>query len=61
MLYRVINPLLFLVNIETLYNYSKTVVRSIIKSIFKINRKAFLNLYSKAILAEIKKNLIISR
>jgi hypothetical protein len=60
-LFRIIKPLLFLVNTETLYSYSKIVVRPIIKPVFKINRKTFLSLYSKAILAEIKKDLIISR
>jgi hypothetical protein len=61
MLFRVIKPLLFLVSIEILYSYSKIVVRSIIKSISKINRKTFLSLYSRAVLAGIKKNLIISK
>jgi hypothetical protein len=58
-LFRVIKSLLFLVKAETLYGYSKIVVRPIIKPVFKINKKAFLSLYSKAVLAKIKKDLII--
>jgi hypothetical protein len=60
-LFRVIKPLLFLVNAETLYGYSKIVVRPIIKPVSKINRKAFLSLYSRAVLAGIKKDFVISR
>jgi hypothetical protein len=50
-LFRVIKPLLFLVNTEALYGYSEIVVRPIIKPVSKINKKAFLSLYSRAVLA----------
>jgi hypothetical protein len=42
-----------------LYNYSETVEGLIIKPVFKINKKASLNLYSRVILAGIKRDLII--
>jgi hypothetical protein len=57
----VTKPLSFLVNAETLYGYSKIIVRPIIKPVSEINRKAFLSLYSRAVLAGIKKGLVISR
>jgi hypothetical protein len=60
-LFRATKPLLFLVNAEALYGYSKIVVRPMTKPVFKINRKAFLSLYSRAVLAGIKKDLVISK
>jgi hypothetical protein len=57
----VTKPLLFLVNTETLYGYGEIVVRPIIKPVSEINRKAFLSLCSKAVLAGIKKDFVISR
>jgi hypothetical protein len=60
-LFRVIKPLLFLASAEMLYDYSKTVERLITKPVFKINRKASLNLCSRVVLAEIKRDFVISR
>jgi hypothetical protein len=60
-LFRVIKPLLFLASAEVLYDYSETVERLIIKPVFKIDRKASLNLCSRVVLAGIKRDLIISR
>jgi hypothetical protein len=59
-LFRVTKPLLFLVNAEALYGYGEIVVRSIIKPVSEIDRKAFLSLCSEAVLAGIKKDLVIS-
>jgi hypothetical protein len=40
-LFRVIKPLLFLANIEALYNYSVYIVKHIKKHVFNRNKRAF--------------------
>jgi hypothetical protein len=61
MLFRVMRPLLFLVNAEALYNSGETVVRPMITPVFGTNGRAFQNSCSGDASVGIQKALVISR